>query len=232
MTWTRALLAGAALLAVGPAAAGRRLIRPESEALLRAALTPPRFAYGAVLRVVVFPPSGKVKAQTRDELRAPGGRWRVEVRRGRKAAAPVLLWICDGSRQAILWPKARRAWTGPAAAPRSEERKLSAERARWELAVSTGGRVAKRPTWRLDFREKGGSTLRRAQWTDRETGLLLKREDYGEDGRLERRTRFLKLSVGLEVPAERFVPQVPPGYEVTASTGALAAAAALLEAPR
>jgi hypothetical protein len=54
--------------------------------------------------------------------------------------------------------------------------------------------VAKKSTWRIDFRASGGP-LRRSYWVDRETGLLLKTEEYRYDGMLARRERIVKLEM-------------------------------------
>ena len=206
-----------------PASAAKRPARPAPEALLAAAAAEPSAPYEARVRVQFFPADGKPKGQTRLELRAPGGRRRVEVLGVGKNAPAKLIRLSDGKRETVLWPKERRAWTGAAAS-------AAPEPGGFELLVSTGGRVAKRPTWKLEFRAKSGA-LRRAQWTDRETGLLLKREDYGPEGRLERRTRIVRLSLGAAAPPERFDASPPAGWTVDSSSGALARALSLLDSP-
>lgn len=187
------LLAGLAL----PSWAGRRVQPPPPQELLRRALSS-ELSYSARGRVQAFPRSGKARSQAVSVLAAPGGKKRRELASSAKKPAS-LLQISDGRRQALLFVKRDKLWTGPAAG--ADE--LGAIRASFELSVSTGGRVARRSTWRLDFRAKAGGALRRSWWVDRKTGVPLRREAYRPDGTLARRERWSRFEPG-SVPADAF----------------------------
>ena len=95
---------------------------------------------------------------------------------------------------------------------------LARLRASYELSVSTGGVVAKRKTWKVDLRLKSNGVLRRVLWVDRDSGLLLKRETYRDDGTLARRERLVKLQLPATVNAALFSgvspkkPWMPDGF--------------------
>jgi hypothetical protein len=161
-----------ALTAV-PLHAKPRAPRPGAEELMLKALAGPATSYAAVERVQVFLPGKKPKALKVDVTAASGRVRRVFVPAKKKAAPLVEV----------------REREKPEAG-------LTRLRSLYELSVSTGGVVAKRKTWKVELRLKRG-TLRRALWVDRDSGLLMKRETYRDDGTLARRERIVKL----ELPA-------------------------------
>lgn len=176
-----------AALAAAPAAAKPRVPRPEASELVLSALTGPATSYAAVQRVQVFLPGAKPKAVTASLTVLPGRRVRREVKPRRKSASPFVLVTVD---------------------PESPEAGLARLRSLYDLSVSTGGVVAKRKTWRVDLTLKGG-LRRRSLWVDRESGLLLKRETYRDDGTLARRERLTKLELGAPVDASAFAAAAP-----------------------
>lgn len=192
-------------LAAVPLHAKPRAPRPGADELLLKALAGPATSYAAVERVQVFLPGKKPKALKVNIMALPGGPIRREVLPPRKKAAP------------LVEIKAReRAESG-----------LARLRSIYEIAVSTGGVVAKRKTWKIELRLKSG-TLRRALWVDRDSGLLLKRETYRDDGSLARRERIVKLELPAAVDRASFSagpavgPWVPDGFVLTGqSDGAL-----------
>lgn len=185
---TRFELAVLLALAAVPAAARPRAPRPDAEALLRKMLAGPATGYAAVERVQVFLPGRRPKALKADVSGLPGGLVRREVRPSSRKAAPVV-WV---------------------EAPESPDAALARLRGLYSISVSTGGVVAKRKTWKLDLRLKNGApVLRRSLWVDRDSGLLLKRETYRDDGSLRRRERVVKLE--LPASAAPFAEAPPPG---------------------
>lgn len=218
MTMKAEMILSLVLLAV-PAAARPRVARslPGADALILKALAGPATGYTALERIQVFRPAGKPKAQTVAVFARPGGLVRREYRFGR-SKEPGLVSVRDGRRSRLLWPARKRLWSG-GESEETPEQGLARLRALYELSVSTGGRVAKRATWRVDLRVPGGR-VRRSLWLDRRSGLLLKRETYRPDGALSRRERFTKLELPadpaeslfrLEAPAdERPADSLPP----------------------
>ncbi|MDD5305580.1 MAG: sigma-E factor regulatory protein RseB domain-containing protein, partial [Elusimicrobia bacterium] len=101
---------------------------------------------------------------------------------------------------------------------------LARLRAIYEISVSTGGVVAKRKTWKIELRLRSGA-LRRALWVDRDSGLLMKRETYRDDGSLARRERIVKLAMPASVdpaslkPDPSAGPWVPDGFVFTGESG-------------
>jgi len=171
---TRFKLAVLLALAAAPLQAKPRVPRPGADALLLKALSGPSTGYAALERVQVFPPSGKPKALKVAVTGLPSGRVRREVLPLKKKAASVV---------------EVRDLEDPAKA-------LARLKGVYAVTVSTGGVVAKRKTWKLELRLRSGR-LRRALWVDRDSGLLMKRETYRDDGSLRRRERIVKL----ELPA-------------------------------
>lgn len=162
------------VLAPLPLQAKPRAQRPGADALVLRALAGPATGYAAVERVQVFLPGKKAKALKVNVTGLPAGQVRREVLPLRKKAASVV--------------EVRE--------PEKPEAGLARLRSVYDVSVSTGGVVAKRKTWKLELRLKSG-LLRRALWVDRDSGLLMKRETYRDDGTLRRRERIVKL----ELPA-------------------------------
>lgn len=189
-------------LAAVPVQAKPRAPRPGAEELLLRALAGPATSYAAVERVQVFLPGRKPKALKANVAALPGGPVRREVLPARKKAAPLVQVL---EREA--------AETG-----------LARLRAIYDLSVSSGGVVAKRRTWKVELRLKKG-TLRRALWVDRESGLLMKRETYRDDGSLARRERIVKLVLPAAVDPASFKaapasgPWKPDGFVLTEDRG-------------
>ncbi|MBI3564685.1 MAG: hypothetical protein HY079_05765 [Elusimicrobia bacterium] len=191
------------LLLAAPARAARRPV-PPAEALLRAAVSAPSAARSTRVRVQAFDASGRAKAQYRVETVRPDGSRRVEGG-SKKGGAAALSIVSDGKARLTAWPKAGRAWSGPAPAPDAdgERTRLSSL---YDLSVSTGGRVAGKAVWRLDMRSKADGRVRRSLWLAKTGGALLRREDYRPDGSLLRRERVTRLLP----PADADFSPVPP----------------------
>lgn len=189
-------------LAAAPLQAKPRAPLPDADALVLRALAGPATGYAAVERVQVFLPGRKPKALKADVTALPGGPVRREIHAAKKIAAP------------LIQTRVREA----------PEAGLKRLRAHYELSVSTGGVVAKRKTWKLELRRKNG-TLRRALWVDRDSGLLLKRETYRDDGAVARRERIVTLELPAALAAASFKeeaitgPWMPDGYVFTGESG-------------
>lgn len=184
---TRFKVALALALAALPLQAKPRSPRPGADELVLKMLSGPATSYIAVERVQVFLPGAKPKA-LKVGVSAAGGLVRREFLPPKKRAAPLLQVRA-----------AEKAETG-----------LARLRGLYGISVSTGGVVAKRKTWKLELRLKSG-TLRRALWVDRDSGLLLKRETYRDDGSLARRERIMKLELPAAVnPAGLGAPDAGP----------------------
>jgi len=198
---TKYSLAVLLALAALPLQAKPRAPRPGAEELVLKALAGPATSYTAVERVQVFLPGRKPKALKVNVAALPG-KVRREVLPPKKKAAPL-----------VQAREREKAGTG-----------LARLRALYEISVSTGGVVAKRKTWKVELRLKSG-ILRRALWVDRDSGLLMKRETYRDDGSLARRERIVKLELPAAVEAAGFEiesasgPWSPDGYVLAAEGG-------------
>jgi hypothetical protein len=175
-------------LAAAPLHAKPRAPLPDADALVLKALAGPATGYAAVERVQVFLPGGKPKAIKANITALPGRAVRREVLPAKKKAAP---FVQVREREAAAAGLARL-------------------RSIYEISVSTGGVVAKRKTWKIELRLKSG-TLRRALWVDRDSGLLMKRETYRNDGSLARRERLVKLSLPAPVEPAALTPDPSSG---------------------
>lgn len=192
-------------LLAGPALAARRAEVPPPGDLLSLALHPTA-SYRAKGRVQFFAAAtGKAKTQAFSMSAAPGGRYHKEFAPSAKKPAALIL-ASDGKRWSLLHVRPGTLWTGPVLDDEAAQAKLLREL--YELSSSTSGVVARRSTWRLDFREKKSGALRRSWWLDRKTGAVLRREQYRADGSLWRRERCSRFEEdGAGVPA---LP-APPG---------------------
>jgi hypothetical protein len=194
----RASLAAAILLAALPAAARTRApknIPDADQALAKIAAFPsqPCLAHG---RIQFFREGKKPKGIGTTVYTRPDGFLRREILEKGPHEPAAMVITDDGREQTLSIAKLGRVWAG--AIPReSESEALARLKSIYDISVSTGGHVAKKKTWRIDFRAPGGA-LRRSFWVDRESGLLLKTEEYRYDGTLARRERIVKL----EMPAE------------------------------
>lgn len=182
----------ALLLLAAPGGAARRAEVPPPGDLLSLALHPTA-SYRARGRVQYFPEKGKAKSQALTASAAPGGRHHKEYAPSAKKPAALIL-DSDGRTRRLLHVRPGTLWSGAAMDDAAVSAKLLREL--YELSSSTGGVVAKRSTWRLDFREKKGGALRRSWWLDRKTGAVLRREQYRADGSLRRRERFSRFEEG------------------------------------
>ncbi len=204
---TKVKLLGVLLLAAVPLQAAPRTPKPGADELVLRALGATAL-YSAVERVQVFRAGAKPKTLKALLSVFPGGKTRREVMIGRKKT-PAMIHVRDGREIFIFWPAKKKVWRGP-----SLEDTPAAALARlhslYELSVSTGGRVAKRLTWRVNMRNSNG-TLRRSLWVDRETGLALKREIYRADESLARRERIVKLELGAEISPALLHLETPSG---------------------
>lgn len=179
-----------------PLHAGPRAHVPEPGGLILGALTGPSTGWTAVERVQVFLPGGKPKSMKVEIAGAPGK-----------------------TRRAYFAPRKKTAaFTETRLSGEPAEAGLARLRSLYEITSSTGGAVAKRRTWKIELRLKSSGVLRRALWVDRDSGLLLKRETYRDDGTLARRERLTSLvlpaATGPELFAEAKVPKPwsPEGY--------------------
>ena len=193
-------LAALLALAAVPLQAKPRAPRPGAEELLLKTLAGPATSYAAVERVQVFLPGAKPKALKVNVTALPGGPVRRETLPPRRKAAPLVQI---------------RGLESAAAG-------LARLRAAYDLSVSTGGVVAKRKTWRVELHRKDG-LLRRTLWVDRDSGLLMKRETYRDDGSLARRERLVKLELPAAVEPMRAPPAagpwMPDGYAFAGESG-------------
>lgn len=189
------------VLAALPLQAKPRTQRPGADALILKALAGPATGYAAVERVQVFLPGKKPKALKVNVTAQPWGQVRREV----------------------LPPKKNMSSLIEVRDPEMPEAGLARLRALYEISVSTGGVVAKRKTWKLELRLKSG-VLRRALWVDRDSGLLMKRETYRDDGTLRRRERIAKLELPAPVQASFKIapvsgPWTPEGFAFAGENG-------------
>ena len=214
MTKAELILAGLVLASPAAARGGAAPERPDAGALLVAALSAPTTAYMARGRIQSFAPGRKPKALGITVYFLPDGRLRREIRAGPNRPAEQV-FIDDGSEQRLYWPKLGTLWTGSMMHEAAVER-AARLRLLYDVAVSTGGRVAKHATWRLDLRAPDGR-LRRALWVDRANGRPLKFEEYRLDGALLRRERLTALAEASLDPG-LFRLKVPPGTSIAPMT--------------
>jgi hypothetical protein len=205
-----------------PAAAGRRAPLPAASEVLSRSLAAPGSDGAARERVQAFGTAGargRAKAQMRLVRRSAGGARRIETIE-RKAGPPALLIVDDGKTTMTAWPRERRAWLArdPAADAEAERARLESL---YDMTVSSGGRVARKSTWRLDLRSKADGRLRRSLWIAKNGGLLLRREDYRPDGTLLRRVRVTRL-LKPDFPPGAFVALPPEGAQVAAAAAPFA----------
>lgn len=159
------------LLLAAPLHAGPRTHVPEPGGLILGALTGPATGWTAVERVQVFLPGKKPKSMKVEVSGAPGK-----------------------TRRAYFAPRGKTAAFVEVRLPgEPAEAGLARLRSLYEITASTGGAVAKRRTWKVELRLKSSGVLRRALWIDRDSGLLMKRETYRDDGTLARRERLTSL---------------------------------------
>lgn len=200
----------ALLLLAAPAGAARRAEVPPAGDLLSLALHPTA-SYRARGRVRYFPEKGKPKSQA-FTMSAEGVRYRKEFSSSAKKPAALILGS-DGGTRRLLRVRPGTLWSGPVRDDAATHARILREL--YELSSSTGGVVARRSTWRLDFREKKGGALRRSWWLDRRSGAVLRREQYRRDGSLWRRERVSRFEEGVagvpELPAGSARPWTEPG---------------------
>ena len=186
----------ALLLLALPASAKPRKPLPGADELILKALAAPTTSYDAVERVQVFAAGKKPKALKSHLIAVPGGRTSRLTTAGRSKKSVQLFHAEDEAPQAGL------------------DRLKSL----YEMTVSTGGVVAKRKTWKIALVLRKSGVLRRVLWVDRDSGVLMKRETYRDDGSLARRERLASLtfpsSLGWSTspsisPAR---PWAPPGF--------------------
>lgn len=200
------------LIVLATPAAARNL--PAPDGLILKALAGPATGYSGLERVQMFRPGAKPKGVTVAVSALPGGRMRRETKLGRKKTAG-LICVRDGRTVSLSWPAQKRLWSGPEHVE-TPEAGLARLRALYEMSVSTGGRVAKRATWRVNLAAPGGK-IRRSLWVARDGGLLLKSESYRPDGALARRQRFTKLTLPAEPDAALFRLEPPAGVRPAAA---------------
>ncbi len=186
----------------------RRRLPTPAQALARMTSVPtqPCTARG---RIQFFPPGGgKPKGLGTMIYALPDGRIRREIRdKGpRQPAAEII--IDDGRTLSLYLAKPGLLWSGevPRESARTTRERLESL---YAVSVSTGGRVAKRKTWRVDLRAPDGAA-RVTYWIDRDDGLLLKTETYRYDGSLMRRERLTRLDCPAQIPDGLLASSAPP----------------------
>ncbi|MBI5209074.1 MAG: hypothetical protein HY927_03780 [Elusimicrobia bacterium] len=122
--------------------------------------------------------------------------------------AALLVVVTDGAREWVFDKRLNKVWQG--AGPGSPE-EGKAYAAHYRIAVSTGGRVAGRPSWRVELSPKSGVALRRRLWIDREQGLILRDESYLPDGTTVSKSRYSRVAYGVSHDAGLFAPDSPAG---------------------
>jgi hypothetical protein len=216
----KASLALAVLLLL-PAAARAAAPPPEAGALLVAAFSDPAAGYVARGRIQAFPPGGKPKSLELTEFHGADGRFRRDIRKDSRGPAETS-FVDDGATARLYWPRLKTAWSETP--PRETSAQAAARlESLYAIAVSDGGRVARRRTWRLDFTGPDGRR-RRALWVDRESGILLECEEYRLDGALARRERVTEVDFAAPRP-EAFRLDVPPDASKASMTAPRGAAA-------
>jgi hypothetical protein len=209
---TRAFSLAAALLAALPAAA-----ETGARALLTRALTPPAAAYALEYKILVYPKPKASGAKVRPVSQVRTARWSPPAERllrmhRRRGAQAVFFETESAGVRTAAWPEKSAYWRFRVRAPSPSER-AALLLSRFEISAGPGGRQASRPAERLDMREKGGR-LRASWWIDRETGLVLRRDDYRPDGSLQRRERALSLTLApVEAEASPAVPEGAGGLD-------------------
>jgi hypothetical protein len=196
----RAEVFAAVLLAASSAGARTRVPknRPDADAALsRVASFPsePCLAHG---RIQFFRAGKKPKGIGTRVYTRPNGFLRLEILEKGPRKPPAMVVTDDGHERRLSIPKLNREWTG-VFARESDADAIARLKSIYDISVSTGGHVAKRKTWRIDFHAPGG-LLRRSFWVDRVSGLLLKTEEYRYDGSLARRERIVKLELPASLP--------------------------------
>jgi len=195
------------LLAAGPAFARSRAPRaalPDADELLARVYAFPSAGCVAHGRIQFFHAGAKTKGLGTVVYTLPDGRLRREIREKGPRKPPTSVIVDDGKTLSLLLLKVSRIWTGEIERE-SRDEQTARLKSIYAISVSTGGRVAKHATWRLDLRAPGGP-LRRSLWVDRASGLLLKTEMYRYDGSLARRDRIVRLVTPTYVDPKFFDP--------------------------
>jgi hypothetical protein len=221
---------GAILLLAAPAAARTSTTKalPDTDAVLIRALSAPATGFTAVGRIQSFGPGRKARGLGMTMSVLPDGRVRRELR-ARARGPAELIFVDDGGERKLYWPKQGTVWAG-AVTRETPETRASRLKALYAVSLSTGGRVAKRPTWRLNFIAPDGR-LRRSLWVDRDGGMPLKCEEYRLDGALARRERFTRLVPGAPEPG-LFRLEAPPGTALAPLTAPRGAGDPVARFPR
>ncbi|HAM36316.1 MAG TPA: hypothetical protein DEB40_05630 [Elusimicrobia bacterium] len=182
-------------LAVWPARAGQ----PEALDVLRQSLDAPDAPYSAELEVERREgPHGDARRLRMKTRFSPPGSYRREFLDASGKA--VRLLVQDGKTEWIYDPAKRKAWQGEPCDPLYKrfgpDEEVDRLDENYDVAISTGGRVAGRPVWLLELRSRRGSALARRLWVDRENFLVLRSEAYRSDGSLAEALRVTKLGLG------------------------------------
>ncbi len=181
---------------------------PEFAASLRGCFDDPQVAYQGTL--VIEGAAGPARRVLERYL--PPGRYRREILDGK--GAPLLVAVQDPEHQWVHDLPRGKVWTGPASGPPGplgaylDFDYLSDE---YAVAVSTGGRVAGRSTWRLSIASRKEGRLIRSIWVDREHGIPLKTESFWPDGTPSARVRFSKLDFAARPDPALFPASAPAG---------------------
>jgi len=198
---TRYSLAVLLALTALPLQAKPRAPRPGADEILLKALTGPATTYAGVERVQVFLEGKKPKAMKVNVFGSPDKIRREVIPPGKKGTPLVQVRMRENAGI-----------------------ELARFKSLYDVSLSTGGIVAKRKTWKLELRLKSG-LLRRALWVDRDSGLLMKRETYRNDGSLARRERFAKLELPAKLDKTLFQwsilyePWYPDGFVLVSQDG-------------
>lgn len=201
-SWSK-LLAAAALACCTPHA--RAALAPTPEALLDAVLTPAAIPYqGRVMvtqwygkqnrakemRVFVHPPD-----HVRREFLAPDG-------------SVTMISVSDGDIENVRLVRSGKTVRGDAA--RSYDKVLSPEKERellmanYELSVSTGEKVAGRPTLKLTLKPRIARKSWQAFWLDQETRIVLRSKRYLPRRPFASQSQFTSFEPGKPTDASLF----------------------------
>ena len=168
-------------------------------------------------RTVVLANGDEAEATVTDELNYGQSRSRILYAMPAKAHGRSV--IRDGKRRWTIEPEMRAVFESevvhrpitPAQASKIAEQ---VERS-YDLSLGPGAPVvAGRKSVVLNLVPKRKDRQRRIWWVDRETGLVLRREQYGIDGALEQTTAFSNLQVGASLNRAAIRPNIPAGYKV------------------
>lgn len=184
--------------------------------VLKQATAPPSEAYyGRTLEIQWY--GKRARASESVVYYKPPGRLRRETRA--HGTRPAELTISNGSEEWIVIPSRRRAWSGQAS---KQPQRLLSQDEEWKLLdrnyevrlASDDDEVAGRETWKLELTPRSAGKPSRSLWIDKETGLVLRVQNFHPDRSLASLFNFTQLSLPAELRDELFDYKPPPDYRV------------------